>query len=72
MSHLISIRRALGVTLVGAAFGCTDATIPTEPSLVRTAVGPLNESEGLGAFQRYVAIGTSVSMGWASDGVLAA
>src|SRR5205823_11048591 len=31
-----------------------------------------NQSEGRGVFQRYVAIGTSVSMGWASDGVIAA
>ena len=72
MPHLITVRRALGAAIVAAAIGCTDAPIPTDPGLVRTALAPLNESEGLGDFQRYAAIGTSVSMGWQSDGVLAA
>jgi hypothetical protein len=74
MFQLTIAKRALGAALVVAAGACTDAAIPTEPgqAAVRMAAGPLHESEGRGDFQRYVAIGTSVSMGWASDGVIAA
>ena len=54
---------------VAIAAGCTDSatapvrSVPDAPSL--------QQSEGRGVFQRYVAIGTSISMGWASDGVFA-
>jgi hypothetical protein len=82
MSSLTSIVRVLGVALVGASLACSDASIPTSPgNLARAGSGTaeLNEEQEFeghpdarGAFQRYVAIGTSVSMGFASDGVLAA
>ena len=39
----------------------------------RAAANPTGElAEGRGVFQRHAAIGTSISMGWASEGVLAA
>ena len=47
---------------------CQDSTRITQPD----ATILLDASEGRGWFQRYVAIGTSVSQGWMSDGVLAA
>jgi len=54
---------------------CSDSVAPARTS--RTALSPasdadLDRSGGRGVFNRYVAIGTSVSMGWQSDGVIAA
>ena len=51
-----------------ASSACSDSVAPTTAG--KTPL--LNESEGRGVFQRYVAIGTSISMGFASDGVIAA
>ncbi|MBA3889585.1 MAG: hypothetical protein H0X64_03565 [Gemmatimonadaceae bacterium] len=48
---------------------CTDDR--PNPVAPAAPVAPVLQSEGRGAFQRYVAIGTSVSMGWRSDGVVA-
>ncbi len=62
---------ALAATAMLAACGDTTTnssalTGPDAPAFSRT------ESEGArGVFHRYVAIGTSVSMGWASEGVIA-
>jgi hypothetical protein len=60
-----------GVALLALAGACssTDAPVPTGPMSLAPS---FNQSEGRGVFQRYVAIGTSVSMGWQSDGVVAA
>jgi hypothetical protein len=64
-------------TLAGAA-ACADApsapSAPTAtPALDRGgAAGAGGGAEGRGDFHRYVAVGTSVSMGWQSDGVLGA
>ena len=56
------------VPFVAAAFAaCTDS--PTAPKRLTTQGPSLQASEGRGVFQRYVAIGTSISLGWASDGV---
>jgi hypothetical protein len=69
----IFTRRAFGATLVLLATACSDAPDPSAPgvrALDDAAIG--FHSEGLGAFQRYVAIGTSISMGVASDGAIAA
>jgi lysophospholipase L1-like esterase len=65
MSH-----RILKLTVLAglALTACRDAEAPT--AIVGSPL--LNQSEGRGTFQRYVAIGTSVSMGWASDGVVGA
>jgi len=65
-----SRRTAIGslssVLLFGVA--CSDSlTPPLDP----TSDVELSASEGRGVLHRYVAIGTSISMGWASDGVLA-
>lgn len=54
---------------------CSDTVAPVRAA--RTVVSPagkadLDQSEGRGVFNRYVAIGTSLSMGWQSDGVRAA
>jgi len=54
---------------------CSDSVAPARSA--RTALTPasdadLDRSGGRGVFNRYVAIGTSVSMGWQSDGVVAA
>jgi hypothetical protein len=54
------------VALTGA---CTDSRLPTEGPLSRDLTPLASESEGRGVFHRYVAIGTSVSMGVQSDGV---
>jgi len=69
-------RSALALALATVAAACSDAIPATAPTSARvTASGNATEeflSEGRGVFQRYVAIGTSVSMGFASDGVNAA
>ena len=62
----------LGIMSVAA---CSDTIAPTRTA--RTALSPTSDSDldrsgGRGVFNRYVAIGTSVSMGWQSDGVVAA
>jgi lysophospholipase L1-like esterase len=54
---------------------CSDSVAPARTA--HTALSPasdadLDRSGGRGVFNRYVAIGTSVSMGWQSDGVVAA
>lgn len=55
------------------ATACSDATAPDRTrSLSPVADADLDRSAGRGIFQRYVAIGTSISMGWQSDGVIAA
>lgn len=51
---------------VMAVSACADDNAPTGPSPLSIVQ---QESEGRGVFQRYVAIGTSVSMGWQSDGL---
>ena len=56
-------------TLSVALAACADATTAVSGPASGTVA---TESEGRGAFHRYVAIGTSVSMGWRSDGVDAA
>ena len=49
------------------ASSISQVTAPESPAFSK------NESEAArGVFHRYVAIGTSVSMGWASDGAIAA
>lgn len=53
---------ALTLTVVACSDG-TSAPIGASPSIS-------DGSEGRGAFQRYVAMGTSVSMGWQSDGAV--
>jgi hypothetical protein len=56
------------VALVGVASACsTDSNGPR--SLSAPTEASFNQSEGRGVFQRYTAIGTSVSMGVQSDGV---
>lgn len=63
--------RSLSLALVALA-ACSDgATRPVRGSEIRPDEAPLDIAAA-GVFQRYVAIGTSVSMGWRSDGVLAA
>lgn len=52
---------------IAALAACTDA--PVAPTRMAVPAATLQQSEGRGVFQRYVAIGTSISMGWASDGV---
>ena len=60
----------LVVPLVAFAAACADS--PTAPSRVEAGNPSFQQSEGRGVFQRYVAIGTSISMGVQSDGVFAA
>lgn len=71
-SRLVS--RGLVAAIVAATVSCADAPLPTSPS---ASLGPggfdlASLSEGRGAFQRYVAMGTSLSMGVASDGTIEA
>jgi hypothetical protein len=69
--------RSRGASLVGLslafalASACSTADAPT-PTGLQPSIASLNQSEGRGVLQRYFAIGTSVSMGWQSDGVVAA
>ncbi|MFL5581721.1 MAG: SGNH/GDSL hydrolase family protein [Gemmatimonadaceae bacterium] len=52
--------------LVAVMLGaCTDGTAPTAAA----GAPRLSSDEGRGDFHRYVALGTSISMGWASNGV---
>src|SRR5689334_7976825 len=58
-----------------SATACSDAIAPGRTSstaLTPPGAAELDQSEGRGVFQRYVAIGTSLSMGWQSVGVIAA
>jgi hypothetical protein len=62
--------------LAGSLSACTDSPtalrrLARPPHSISGTVDAGDRSEGRGDFQRYVAIGTSVSMGWRSDGVLA-
>jgi hypothetical protein len=63
----MSSQRVLLVPIVAFVAACADA--PLAPPRVDAARPSLQESEGRGVFQRYVAIGTSISMGGQSDGV---
>jgi lysophospholipase L1-like esterase len=64
------IRFGFLASITALAAACSDS--PIAPTRV-VANGPASqESEGRGVFQRYVAMGTSLSMGWASDGALEA
>jgi lysophospholipase L1-like esterase len=55
--------------LIAFTGACSDSRLPTEVGPSRNLTPLASESEGRGVFQRYVAIGTSVSMGVQSDGV---
>ena len=62
-------RRVVLVPLVAACTGlaaCADSPVAPRINVGRPS---LQESEGRGEFQRYVAIGTSITMGAQSDGV---
>jgi GDSL-like lipase/acylhydrolase family protein len=61
------VRVILATVLVSVAAACSDANAPT--GLVAKSSVPQLNAYGRGVFQRYVALGTSVSMGWQSDGV---
>ena len=61
-------RLAAAVLAAMVVAGCSDSPVALRPGANRD-VG--QESEGRGVFQRYVSVGTSVSMGWQSDGVVA-
>jgi lysophospholipase L1-like esterase len=52
--------------MLAALGACADS--PIAPTRVAIDDASLQASEGRGVFQRYVALGTSISMGWASDG----
>src|SRR5690349_21466125 len=60
-------QRLLIVPLVAFAVACGDS--PATPSRLEPGQPSFQASEGRGVFQRYVAIGTSVSMGVIADGV---
>ena len=69
----MNARRLSSLFVVVALAACSDASLsPTEAPGPITQAAPELISEGEGIFQRYVAIGTSISMGVASDGVYAA
>jgi len=66
--RLITHLASAGSLLVFASACSPDHT--TAPASLRPADAAADRSEARGVFQRYVAIGTSVSMGWQSDGVV--
>ena len=69
----MNARRLSSLFAVVALAACSDSNLsPTEVPGPITQASPELISEGEGIFQRYVAIGTSISMGVASDGVYAA
>src|SRR5262249_13018642 len=51
--------------LVGV--GCSDAASTSAPRAIEPAAA--SDADRLGPHEKYVAIGTSISMGWASNGV---
>jgi len=63
----MSRQRVLLVPLAAFFAACADA--PVAPLRVDATSPSLQKSEGRGVFQRYVAIGTSITMGAQSDGV---
>ncbi len=65
---MYSLTRSIALLAGALVVACTDAPTATAPA----PAAPRFESGGRGDFQRYAAIGTSVSMGWQSDGVIAA
>lgn len=68
-----ALRNSALAALLVALTACSDhATEPLAAPRSADQISPDFVSEGLGVFQRYVAIGTSISMGVASDGVHAA
>jgi len=67
--RLASVGVGVVIAFAGAC-AATDSPMPSGPMAASSA--SLDQSGGRGVLQRYVAIGTSVSMGWQSDGVVAA
>lgn len=66
-------RRLTTLFTVVALAACSDNSAPpTAAPLSADGLAPEFASEGRGVFQRYVAIGTSISMGVQGDGVYAA
>ncbi len=64
--------RLTHITILAAAAALTAACADSPTAPFVTPEGPsLQQSEGRGVLQRYVAMGTSISMGFASDGVFA-
>jgi hypothetical protein len=61
-------RIAAAAALLALLGACSTDRSTATASIAPTAVST-DRSEGRGVLQRYVAIGTSVSMGWQSDGV---
>jgi lysophospholipase L1-like esterase len=69
----MNARRLSALLAVAALAACADDTVaPTSVAWSTDELTPELASQGRGAFQRYVAIGTSISMGVQSDGVYAA
>jgi len=64
MSRKLQLLPLLAV-LVGV--GCSDAASTTAPRAIAPAA--TNAADRWGSPEKYVAIGTSISMGWASNGV---
>ena len=65
-------RRSILAALVAALTACADQPTLPAPNSSFHAPHDVAEFAGLGEFQRYVAIGTSISMGVQSDGVYGA
>lgn len=59
-------RQLLALSAIALAAACSDATQPVDPA-VRSVPAP-SAAKTVGG-ENYVAIGTSISMGWASNGV---
>jgi lysophospholipase L1-like esterase len=69
----MNVRRLSSLLAVAALAACGDDTIgPTSVPWSAEESTPELASQGRGVFQRYVSIGTSISMGVSSDGVYAA
>ena len=70
----MNVRRFYSAALAAVAVvGCADDSVsPTQARQPITQATPELVQEGEGIFQRYVAIGTSISMGVQGDGVYAA
>ena len=70
---MIARRLYSAVVALAALAACADGSLaPTEARQPLEQISPELISEGEGIFQRYVAIGTSISMGVQSDGVYSA
>ena len=68
---MMQTRQVLALCVVVAAAACSDGSQPTSPRSIAPSESnaDITASRSFRRNEKYVAIGTSITMGWASDGV---